>query len=352
MFAQPEFWVAVAFVILMGVFAYFGVHRTVLKTLDHRSDRIKAELDDARHLKEEAGKLLAEYKARHASAEREAEDIIASAKAEAERIASEAKAKMEDFVVRRTKTAESKIALAEAQALADVRAAAADAAVAAASTILSQSVKGEMADELLAKGIAEVRGDQGKRDVAVLRHRYRRPVDLGGDRLLLHAALHHRDAKRDFDRGRRARRAGDDAALNADPCGDLVAVLRAIAGGSRDGGLNPQIVADRLLARRGHRIGRRAGANADRRTGQVSLAFGSRLGGLFRPYAKKTLEAIAKRLRGRRRGKHAETCCECDRGQNRDPTPAKPGGPHDHMLVTHSTSLASPSDPHPLGAAL
>ena len=157
MFYEPEFWVAIAFVILMGVFAYFGIHRTVLKTLDHRSDRIKAELDDARRLKEEAAKLLAQYKARHASAEREAQDIIASAKAEAERIASEAKTKMEDFVARRTRTAESKIALAEAQALADVRAAAADAAVTAASTILSQSVKGQIADDLLAKGIAEVR---------------------------------------------------------------------------------------------------------------------------------------------------------------------------------------------------
>jgi F-type H+-transporting ATPase subunit b len=157
MFAEPEFWVAVAFFILMAVFAYFGIHRTVLTTLDHRSERIKAELDDARRLKEEAAKVLAEYKARHASAEREAEDIIASAKADAERIASEAKAKMEDFVARRTKTAESKIALAEAQALADVRAAAANAAVSAASAILSQSVKGEIADDLLAKGIAEVR---------------------------------------------------------------------------------------------------------------------------------------------------------------------------------------------------
>ncbi len=157
MFAEPEFWVAVAFVILLSIFGYLGVHRTVLKTLDHRRDRIKAELDDARRLKEEAAKLLAEYKARHASAEREAQDIIASARAEAERIASEAKTKMEDFVARRTKTAESKIALAEAQALADVRAAAADAAVTAASTILSQSVKGSVGDELLAKGIAEVR---------------------------------------------------------------------------------------------------------------------------------------------------------------------------------------------------
>jgi F-type H+-transporting ATPase subunit b len=157
MFYEPEFWVAVAFVILMAVFAYLGIHRTVLQTLDHRSERIKAELDDARRLKEEAAKLLAEYEARRASAEREAQDIIASARADAERIAAEAKAKMEDFVARRTKTAESKIALAEAQALADVRAAAADAAVAAASTILSQSVKGQTADELLAKGIAEVR---------------------------------------------------------------------------------------------------------------------------------------------------------------------------------------------------
>jgi len=156
MFLEPEFWVAVAFVILMGVFVYLGIHRTVLKTLDHRSDRIKTELDDARRLKDEAAKLLAEYKARHASAEREAQDIIASAKAEAERIAAEAKTKMEDFVTRRTKTAESKIALAESQALADVRAAAATAAVAAASQILSQSVKGSVADDLLAKGIQEV----------------------------------------------------------------------------------------------------------------------------------------------------------------------------------------------------
>ena len=58
MFTEPEFWVAVAFAILMAVFVYFGIHRTVLTALDHRSERIKAELDDARRLKEEAAKLL------------------------------------------------------------------------------------------------------------------------------------------------------------------------------------------------------------------------------------------------------------------------------------------------------
>src|SRR4029453_11784352 len=97
MFAQPETWVAIAFVILMAVFAWLGVHRTVLTALDHRAQRIKAELDDARRLKEEAAKLLADYQARRASAEREAQEIVTNARAEAERVAAEAKTRMEDF---------------------------------------------------------------------------------------------------------------------------------------------------------------------------------------------------------------------------------------------------------------
>jgi F-type H+-transporting ATPase subunit b len=156
MFTEPETWVAIAFVILMVLFAYLGIHKTVLKALDHRAERIKAELDDARRLKDEAGKLLAEYKNKRSSAEREAAEIISNARAEAERIAAEAKTKMEDFVARRTKTAESKIALAEAQAVADVRAAAADAAIAAAGKVLAENVKGEIADKLVAKGIEDL----------------------------------------------------------------------------------------------------------------------------------------------------------------------------------------------------
>jgi F-type H+-transporting ATPase subunit b len=154
---EAETWVAISFLIFVGILVYLGVPKMLTDALDNRAKRVQDELDEARRLKEEAQKLLAEYQGKQRQAETEAAGIIAGAKAEAERIAAEAKAKMEDFVARRTKTAESKIALAEAQALADVRAAAANAAVEAASTILSHSVKGSVADDLLAKGIAEVR---------------------------------------------------------------------------------------------------------------------------------------------------------------------------------------------------
>ena len=83
--------------------------------------------------------------------------IIEGARAEAERIAAEAKTKMEEFVARRTKMAETKIAQAEAQAVADVRAAAAEAAVSAAEKILTDTVKGKVADDLIARGIGDVK---------------------------------------------------------------------------------------------------------------------------------------------------------------------------------------------------
>jgi len=154
---EAEFWVAIAFVIFVGVLGYFGVHRRMVKGIDDRRDRIKAELDEARRLKAEAEALLAQYRRKQHEAEQEAQAIVAGAKAEAERLAAEAEAKLEEFVARRTKMAEGKIAQAEAQALADVRSAAAEAAVAAAENILTRTVKSKVADDLIAKGIAEVK---------------------------------------------------------------------------------------------------------------------------------------------------------------------------------------------------
>jgi F-type H+-transporting ATPase subunit b len=157
MLLEAEFWVALGFFIFIGVLFYYGIPKKMIDALDSRGARIKAELDDARRLRDEAEALLAEYKRKREAAEVEAGEIIASAREEAERVAAEAKARMEEFVARRSQVAQAKIAQAETQAVADVRAAAAEAAVAAAEKILSQSAKGEVADRLLADGIRDVK---------------------------------------------------------------------------------------------------------------------------------------------------------------------------------------------------
>ena len=155
-FLEGETWVAIAFVLIIAGLGYIGVHRTIGKALDDRSARIKAELDEARKLRNEAAGLLAEYQRKRREAEGEAQEIVSGAKAEAARLAVAAKARIEEFVPRRAKMAETKIAQAEAQAAAEERAADAAAAVAAAEKILRQQTKGEHASRLIASGIADV----------------------------------------------------------------------------------------------------------------------------------------------------------------------------------------------------
>src|SRR3569833_20892 len=155
MFFEAETWVAIGFVVFVAMLLSIGVHRTIGKALDGRSARIKAELDEARKLRDEAAGLLAEYQRKRSEAEGEAQEIVSGARAEAERLAVEAKARIEEYVSRRTKLAEPKNAQAEAQAAADVRAAAAEATVAAAEKILRQEHTGELASRLLARGIAD-----------------------------------------------------------------------------------------------------------------------------------------------------------------------------------------------------
>ena len=154
---EAEFWVAVSFVLFVAVLGYFGVHRAMVKGIDDRRERIKSELDEARRLKTEAQSLLAQYQRKLAAAEVEAQAILAGAKAEADRLTAEAAAKMDEIIARRTKMAESKIAQAEAQALADVRTAASEAAVGVAEVILRRTAHGKVADDLLARSIAELR---------------------------------------------------------------------------------------------------------------------------------------------------------------------------------------------------
>lgn len=154
---MDTFWVGVSFFIFLGILTYFGVPKAIVAALDGRGEKVAQELAEARRLRMEAEKLLAEYEAKRKAAETEAASIIAAAGEEAQRLAAEAEAKLNDFVTRRTKSAQEKIAQAESQAEADVRAAAAEAATKAAEIIIRAQVGGKAGDALFAAGLDEVK---------------------------------------------------------------------------------------------------------------------------------------------------------------------------------------------------
>ena len=150
-------WVLVAFIIVIGIFWRAGAHKTILGALDKRAQRIADELDQARKLREEAQELLAQYQRRQRDAEEEAKGIIEQAKKSAQRLAQESRDKIAEQIVRRGKAAEEKIARAEAQAIADVRAQAADLAVETAREIIRDRMDKGAQSALVEKSISELR---------------------------------------------------------------------------------------------------------------------------------------------------------------------------------------------------
>jgi F-type H+-transporting ATPase subunit b len=155
MFETPEFWVAVGFVILVAGIAKMVV-RSVNGALDARAARIKATLDEAAKLREDAQHLLAEYQRKQRNAVKEAEDVLAAATARAEQHAKDAAVQLAASLAQREKLALEKIALAEAEALKQVREAAVDVAIAATRKLIAERVDAARANQLIDAAIAEL----------------------------------------------------------------------------------------------------------------------------------------------------------------------------------------------------
>jgi len=133
--ADPEFWVLLA-VVIFAIVVWKPMRRAVVGTLDERAMRIQGELEEARKLRDEAERLLADYRQKEREAEADARAIIAHARDEAERIAAQSARDLEQSLERRQRLAEERIAQAEAKALDEIRAAAVDVAIAAARDVI------------------------------------------------------------------------------------------------------------------------------------------------------------------------------------------------------------------------
>ncbi len=151
------FFAFVALVLFLGIVLWAGAHKKAGAALDARADQISKDIADARKLREEAEALLAEYRQKKLDAEKEAAGIIAQAKSDAVAYAEDARKKLADSLTRRTKQAENKIAQAEAAAVKEVRAAATDLAIRAASSIIADGARGKGGVSLIAESIAAVK---------------------------------------------------------------------------------------------------------------------------------------------------------------------------------------------------
>ena len=153
---NTDFVVAIAFALFVGVLVYFRVPALIAGLLDKRAATIRAELDEARKLREEAQELRASFERKKTEVKAQAERIVAKAKADAELAAQQARADLEATIVRRLRAAEDQIAAAEAAAVKAVRDRAIAVSIAAASDLIARNLAPEDAGRLIEESIATV----------------------------------------------------------------------------------------------------------------------------------------------------------------------------------------------------
>jgi F-type H+-transporting ATPase subunit b len=155
MILDATFWATIALFVFIGVVLYLKVPSMITKALDGRIKDIETELAEAERLRAEAKALLEDYQRRREEAEKEAEGIVAAAREDAFRLTAEAGTALETLIARRTRAVEEKIAQAEAQAVAEVRARSADLAVEAARVLLQKQMATQ-GDALVERAIKDV----------------------------------------------------------------------------------------------------------------------------------------------------------------------------------------------------
>jgi F-type H+-transporting ATPase subunit b len=153
---NAEFWVGVGVALFFVLLAYLKVHTAAGAALDQRAAKIKAALDEAEQLREDAKTLLASLQAQRLEAEAQAAQMLKDAEAEAAQLAADAHARLEEQIARRTELADRRIANAEQEAAAEVKAAAGELAATLAGAILSQRLSGLKSDPLVDRAVAEL----------------------------------------------------------------------------------------------------------------------------------------------------------------------------------------------------
>ncbi len=153
---NTNFVVLLAFIVFIGILLKVKAPAKIAAMLDARAAQIRADLAEARALRDEARNLLSSYEKKQKDVLEQSERIVAAARDEAMAAAKQAKADLKASIARRMAAAEEQIASAQAAAVRQVREQAVMVAVAAAGDVLTKQMTAENTAASIDAAIAQV----------------------------------------------------------------------------------------------------------------------------------------------------------------------------------------------------
>ena len=154
---DATFWVAVSFVLFVGVLLYFKVPQKIFTALDESINKIKKDIEEAEKLKEEAKNILSDYEAKLDKSKVEIDLMIKNAQKESESNIIKINDQFHKIFENRKKMAEEKIKQMKLQATKDIKNYSVEVAIIALEKIIKNSIDKKKLDKIYVSSVNEAK---------------------------------------------------------------------------------------------------------------------------------------------------------------------------------------------------
>jgi len=154
---NAEFFVAISFIIFVGIILILRLPRRILNILDERSLNIQKELEQARSLREEAQKILAKEKKKLEEADVEIVNLLKNAEEHTKIFKANVEKSLSENIERKKKQSELKIKQVESDAIKEVKLKATELSLEIAKAYIKQNFDSKMSSEIFEESIKDLK---------------------------------------------------------------------------------------------------------------------------------------------------------------------------------------------------
>ena len=162
MIIDATFWVAISFILFIGLLVYFKIPQKVNEVLNQLISNIKNEINESEKLRNEAKTLLDNSQSKLDSASKETNKIIEQAKKDSENLVIEINEKFHKSAEIKKKLAETKITQMKEAAIKEIKDTSIKKAVNSVKKIISTSVDKNKLDAIFEKDLEEAKNELKK----------------------------------------------------------------------------------------------------------------------------------------------------------------------------------------------
>tara|TARA_A100001015_G_scaffold273276_1_gene328593 strand:- start:283 stop:780 length:498 start_codon:yes stop_codon:yes gene_type:complete len=157
MIIDATFWVAVSFLIFLGILIYFKIPQKINSMFIENIDKIKNEINEAEMLKNEAKNILSEYEKKISNSKKETKLMLDKAQEEAEKTVLKMNNELHAQIENRKLNIEDRIKQMKNQAFKDIKNASIHIALDSVEKLLKNSLDKTKLDKIYLSSIEETK---------------------------------------------------------------------------------------------------------------------------------------------------------------------------------------------------